>query len=424
MASIAYNALWRVLHPFVKLQLSRRAKSGKEDSARLSERFGHGYQTTRPKGLLIWLHAVSVGESVAAISLVRACKQIDSDLHFLITTNTKTAAARVQAVSESLSIIHVYQPLDHPDWVNRFLDFWQPNAAIFLESDFWPNLITKTAKRQIPVYFASSQLSDKAYRNWQKRQSLAKIVFGAAHRIFAVDAHQANIFQTLSKRTDSIVAEGSLKLDLDQLLPNADYVDALTKWKCDASKLLLVLASTHEGEEQALIEGLSRIDAGTRPLVIIAPRHPERGGKLSQQFSIEKRLSQKQLPDASNWLYLADTLGDFGSLFTASDIVVLGGSFIDIGGHNPLEPASFGKPILTGPSYFKNEAAFKSLSDVGALKMLPSSENLPSALQDWSDARKREAAGASGRDIAQHAGQAAGRVARAILNDVRKWGRR
>ena len=428
MASPVYNTMWQIIQPLIWGQLRLRARAGKEDASRISERYGIGYLNQKPDGKLIWLHAVSVGESVAALSLARALKAQNDALQFLITTNTTTAAARIEAADPDISIRHAYQPLDHPKWVKRFLQYWQPDAAIFLESDFWPNLVCETLAAQIPMYFASSQISERAYQRWRKRPSLAAKIFGAANKIFAVDDSQAQLFHTLSgstapkadlaDRNARILAEGSLKLDLNQLMPNPAYLEALTAWKQCANRPILLLASSHEGEETLMMEGLNTIDEAERPLLIIAPRHPDRGDAVAQEISIDKRLSQKALPTLTDRIFLADTLGDMGSLYAAADIILLGGSFVDLGGHNPLEPASFAKPILSGPSNFKNTSAFDALSNAGAVKYLDKIEALAPALKDWQDAETRHAAGKAGKIIADKAEQAPMRVALAILSDL------
>lgn len=419
MTGFFYNWIWRVLGPFIWIYMAMRANAGKEDPARLSERYGRDYRNTRPEGKLIWLHGVSVGECTAALALARSLQAEDSDIRFLITTNTITAAAHVLKAAPELGLFHAYQPLDHCKWVDRFLDHWRPDAAIFLESDFWPNLIRRTAQRGIPVYFASSQLSESAYQKWHARGAFAQQVFGSARKIFAVDDAQAAHFATLSGHPDRLSVGGALKLDLRQLEPDQAFLSALLDWKRDAGQIILLLASSHEGEEAQLLDVLQTMPAETRPLIIIAPRHPQRGAQLAQKFGVQKCRSQSQLPASTDTLYLADTLGEMGSLFAAADIVLLGGSFVPLGGHNPLEPASFSKPLLSGPSQFKNQAVFDQLIEARALKILADMSQLPHALAAWQDAGSRQEAGNAGQKIATHASHAASRVAAALIADWR-----
>ena len=181
-----YNRLWACLRPFLSIYLNWRSLRGREDRSRQEERFGQAWRRARPAGYLIWLHAVSAGESAAAISLAKACLKLQGEAHILITTNTLTALEQLERTKPDQTII-CYQPLDHSVYVKRFLAYWQPDSAVFLESDFWPNLIIETARRNIIVQFASAQLSSTAFINWKKRPELATQLFSAAQLICAVD---------------------------------------------------------------------------------------------------------------------------------------------------------------------------------------------------------------------------------------------
>ena len=192
----SYNRLWACLRPVLPLYLGWRSLRGKEDSTKRGQRLAKNWQQQRPDGVLIWLHAVSVGETVAAISLAEACLDQHPSSHILITTNTLAALNRLEQIQPD-RCFSCYQPLDDPACVARFLAFWQPDAAVFLESDFWPTLIIQTAPTGILVTFASSQLSNKAFVNWQKRPKLAAQLFGAAHLICAVDTAQQLKFERL-----------------------------------------------------------------------------------------------------------------------------------------------------------------------------------------------------------------------------------
>ena len=192
-----YQSLWFLLMPFIQLYLMIRIRQQKEDKSRIQERFGRGYKSARPNGKLIWLHSVSLGESNAAINLITSLSEIRPDWHFLATTNTITAANHIEKNCASMPVTHVYQPLDHPFWVSRFLHYWHPDGAIFLESDFWFNLITLSKKSQIPVIFASSQISQTAKNRWTKNPSLAKKIFSSPSLILSIDSQQEEGFKKL-----------------------------------------------------------------------------------------------------------------------------------------------------------------------------------------------------------------------------------
>ena len=376
----SYNRIWSVLQPVAKLHLLLRSWRGREDKSRLSERYGKS-KTPRPKGPLFWLHAVSVGESVAALTLAASLREIRPDLNILITTNTITAAKRI-AAQDDPGLYHAYQPLDHPQWVAAFLHHWRPDYAVMLESDFWPNLISCTAAQDIPIFFASSQLSDKAFQSWQKRPEMARAIFSAARDIFAVDSRQAEKFSQLagsSPNKPRIHIGGSLKLNPASLKIDDKLVDMLKK--AANKRPILVAASTHKGEE-ALIVAASRTarDKGFPHFLIIAPRHPERGSDIAASLNGASQRSKAMTPQPADDIYICDSLGEMGSLYTAADLIILGGTFANLGGHNPLEIALFETPVLAGPSRFKNTRAFEQLTQAGLIEQADDGDKLATAL--------------------------------------------
>ncbi|MBT7219750.1 MAG: 3-deoxy-D-manno-octulosonic acid transferase [Alphaproteobacteria bacterium] len=368
-----YAFLWYIAAPVIRILLYVRCMRGKEELSRLSERTGQGWQNQRPDGPLIWLHAVSVGESIAARTLADALLQRSQDCTILITTNTVTAAAEIAKAAQKWQgrCAHSYQPLDHKKWVDRFLTYWRPDCAVFLESDFWPMLITQAHAHSIPVIFASAQLSPHSLAKWQQRPALAAAVFGSADRIYSVDDEQTAAFTALRGGTPSpsITTHGSLKVSVSALAADAHYTAMLSK--AAAGRPILVCASTHDGEEQMLLQAAAHCaDAGYPVFTIIAPRHPIRAAAVSALMPTAGRRSQQQPATPADDSYLNDTLGEMGSLFSVADIVFLGGSLVPLGGHNPLEPALFGAALLTGPFIEKNKHEFEALHTRGAVTIL------------------------------------------------------
>ena len=390
----SYNRLWSFVTPFAILHLHSRAWRGREDKKRLKERYGR-YSQERPKGRLFWLHAVSVGESVAALTLATCLRDKRPDVNILITTNTITAATRIAEHGDN-AILHGYQPLDNPQWVERFLDHWQPDYAVMLESDFWPNLICATAARNIPLCFASAQLSDKAYQAWQKRALLARIIFSAPQDIFTVDTQQADKFRQLAgdkNQKPHIQIGGSLKVAPASLPADAALVAMLSE-AADTRPILLA-ASTHKGEDELILAASKQAsDSGLAHFLIIAPRHPERGNDIAAkiQNNTQTRPGQRSkgdVPQQQDNVFICDSLGEMGSLYKLANIIILGGSFVDVGGHNPLEIALFETPILAGPSRFKNKDAFDSLSKAGLIELAEDEKALGVLLADKLDALKK-----------------------------------
>lgn len=357
-----YNFLWTCLHPFTGLVMARRAHAGKEDKTRIDERYGR-YSKIYPKGS-IWLHAVSVGETIAALALAEAIHdESDGHIPIIITTNTITAAQMIARAKTRATITHIYQPLDHPTFVDRFLDMFAPQVAIFLESDYWPNLVTRTSARDIPVIFASAQLSQKSVSSWQRRPVIARQLFGCADLILAVDAVQHQHFINLGANDANVHVAGSLKMTPSSLTIDADLQATIRK--ASGKRAIFLAASTHEGEDESAIKVARQ--QGDKMMTIIAPRHPERAVAIAAMAhkslgQIIPQRSKGQKPDSKTALYILDSLGEMGSVFDLADVVFLGGSLVPKGGHNPLEPASFGVPIITGPHIFKNETEFGTLA--------------------------------------------------------------
>ena len=354
--------MWRLLRPFLPIILGWRVKQGKEQAERHRDRYGQPYFNTPISGA-IWLHSVSIGETIAAISLAKALAKIKPKTKFLITTNTVSAATLVEnEIANGFPLAHAFQPFDHPEFVDQFLALIKPRFAIFMESDFWPNLVSRTAAKSIPVIFASSQLSSAAFHRWAKNPSLAKSIFSAPHLVLAVDEEQARRFHQLGTPAHCITALGSLKNgNLGQT--NKSFCQQLKK-AFDGRNILLA-ASTHEGEDACIIEAAKVL--GDDWLTLIAPRHPCRGHAIATACKMAPQRSLGQWPSGNCNLYIMDSFGEMSSLFSLADLTILGGSFVPKGGHNPLEPAAFGLPIITGPHVFKNAAEFAGLRECGVV---------------------------------------------------------
>ena len=351
-----------MLCPFLPIILNWRVRQGKEQAGRHQDRYGQPCFDKQISGA-IWIHSVSAGETIAAICLAKALAKIQPKSRFLITTNTVSAAAIVEKeIATGFPLSHAFHPFDHPQFVDRFLLQVQPRIAIFMESDFWPNLILRTAARSIPVVFASSQLSETAYHRWAKNPSLARSIFAVPQLLLAVDKTQARQFRQLGTPTHCITVLGSLKLGN---LAQTDKSLRQQLKKAFGGRKILLAASTHEGEDACIIEAAKAL--GDDWLTVIAPRHPCRGPAIAAtcKMAPQRSLGQWALPNCN--LYIMDSFGEMGSLFSLADLTILGGSIVPKGGHNPLEPAAFGLPIITGPHTFKNTTEFAGLRKCGVV---------------------------------------------------------
>jgi 3-deoxy-D-manno-octulosonic-acid transferase len=398
----SYNLMWRLARPAVPFILKRRVAANKEDPARIDERYGRFDHRSDIPPSPIWIHAVSVGESVGAVALARALRARRPDIPLLVTTNTVTAAARIASQPADLGLTHLFQPLDHPDMVDGFLRHVRPRGALFLESDFWPNLITRTAVANVPVALVSAQLSDR----WTRQRRLASAVFGAVKLALAVDSEQADRFGKLGMNPQNVHVGGSLKLPPAIGTVDDGLVSMLRQ--AAGGRRILLAASTHDGEDGAIIDAAAAL--GDSWFTIIAPRHPDRGGAVASQcaaagFDAAQRSTGRAAAPGDS-IYIADTLGEMDSLFSVADIVFLGGSLQPLGGHNPVEPAAYGLPIITGPHIYKNRAEFAGLSAAGVVSDIADAGALAAvARQVTDDADRMTRIAQAARDHAARAGQ-------------------
>ncbi len=332
MTLSSYNFLWGIIKFFLPSYLEGRQKKGKEDKYRINERYGVS-KKIRPKGTIVWLHGTSVGESVAALALANSMKKngygSNKNEFFLLTTNTISAAKLIKdKIKKGLPAIHQFHPYDHPKFVCNFLDQWKPNIAVFMESDFWPNLIYLTASSKIPTILASSQMSDKSARFWTGLgYFLAKKVFGKVDHVLAVDPKQEALFKKLGAK--NVKSLTSLKSIAEKPPINQNYVIQLKKNLL--RKKILLAASTHPGEEELMIKlaDLLRKKSQDNILIIIAPRHINRSlsiknGIKAAGFDIKLR-SKGEFPSKNDKFYLSDTMGEMGSLIEVSDLVYVAG---------------------------------------------------------------------------------------------------
>ena len=419
-----YQLCWGFLFPFIRFFLYFRLGKRKEDKLRLNERFGRGYKLPRPKGKLIWLHAVSLGESNAAINLVGNLKNLRPDWHFLITTNTITSAENIDKNCSKMPVIHAFQPLDHLTWVSNFLNYWKPDCALFLESDFWFNLITQTKKRQIPIIFASSQISKSSKSKWEKNPLLAKQLFSSPSLILAIDNEQKKRFEQLANIVKcnggpEFLNFGSLKNSPLMNLPKSPYELALRNYANETKYKIILAASTHENEEVLIANAVSKIASSEKFLLIFAPRHLNRAEEIINRLGSMPRRSKGELPSSKHRYFLSDSMGEMRCLYNVADIIVLGGSFFKSGGHNPIEPALAGKAIICGKSIFKNKSDYSLLIKTGMIHQVKSNQTLRRTLEDILKPNNRmEKALMKGQKIAQEACMRPAKAAHYIISTI------
>jgi len=351
-----YAAATGLLAPFAPALLRARAEKGKEDPARLPERLGRASRP-RPEGPLVWLHGVSVGETQSLLPLIDALRRRRPELALLVTSGTLTSA-ELLARRLPAGVIHQFAPVDAPAAVRRFLDHWRPDAGIFVESELWPNLILAAKARGVRLALLSARMTDASAKGWARSPASARALVGAFDLILPQDAGTAARLETLGAR-----ATGRLNLKLVGAALPADAAELARLTAALAGRSAVLAASTHPGEEATIAQAAR--EAGSQ-LLIVAPRHPDRGPAVAAElaalgFRVARRAAGEPLA-ADTIAYVADTLGELGLFLRLAAVVVMGGSFVDcIGGHNPLEAARLGKPVITGPHAFNAREVYDEL---------------------------------------------------------------
>jgi 3-deoxy-D-manno-octulosonic-acid transferase len=356
--------------PLIDLYLDRRLKRGKEDPARFPERKGIPSKA-RPEGRLVWLHAASVGEAVSTLPVVEAL-QARNGLTVLVTTGTVTSAALMQERLPD-GAIHQFVPADRPSWVRRFLDHWRPGLALWVESEFWPNLLAETARRKIPLVLLNGRVSPRSYRRWQKMPAfIGEILSGFALCLGQTEADAQRLADLGAART---ACYGNLKFAAPVLPADPDRLAALLTELGDRPRWLA--ASTHAGEE-ALAARVHKALAIPDLVTIIVPRHPNRGVDIATELEANLRSRGEPVRD----VYVADTLGELGLFYRAAPLVLMGKSLIGQGGQNPLEPARLGASVLFGPHMGNFAEISARMTEAGAASMVADEGDLVAALAE------------------------------------------
>ena len=353
--------------PLIESVLRRRVARGKEDPLRLAERRGIA-ALPRPDGQMAWVHASSVGESIAALTLVDRLAHGHASRHVLMTSGT-VSSARVLAGRLPARVLHQYVPLDRAAWVDRFLNHWRPDLAAFTEAEVWPHMVMRTHRLGIPTALVNARMSAESFRRWRMAGPFARPLFRAFDLVLATNQEQAGRFSRLG--APEVDCYGNLKRAATALPRDPAAVSALAR--AIGGRPLWLAASTHPGEEAAAIE-LHRRLRGTHPglLTVIAPRHPDRGPEIAAlaeaaSFAAARRQAGA-LPDARTEIYVADTLGEMAALFELAPVVFVAGSLVPVGGHNPVEPAHFDCAILFGPLMPKNAEIAAEMKQLGAAR--------------------------------------------------------
>ena len=395
MARLLYTLLFTALLPFMLFRLFRRSLRNPAYRRRISERFGS--VANQPPAGTIWIHSVSVGETVASQPLVERLLSRFPDRSLLITTTTPTGSAQVKRQFGD-RVFHTYLPYDLPWFWNRFFKQVQPELLIVMETELWPNLLAHCNKAGVPTVLANARLSEKSARGYRKFSALTRPMLNSLSAIGVQNSTDGDRFVDLGYPRERITDTGSIKFDISVSNELREQGRQL-RHQWGEERPVLALASSHEGEDELLLDCYHRLASASKGLILmIIPRHPERFDQVvaaaeTRDLRVHRRTEGPvSFSNAESLqVYVADTMGEMMLLLSATDVVVMGGSFEPVGGHNPIEPASLGKPVLMGPHYFNFATIVANLEARGALKVTSAARLNQDLMELLGDDRNQQA---------------------------------
>ena len=364
-------------YPLIAVCLAIRKAKGKEDLTRFPERMGYAGKP-RPDGRLIWIHGASVGETLSALPLINKLSELYPAVRIMVTSGTLTSAD-LMAKRLPENAFHQFVPVDTPAAVKRFVDYWKPDAALWIESEFWPNLLSEIAAHKIPLILINGRVSDRSFERWRKFPAFCRELQGLFTKSFGQTDEDARRLRVLGAKDAACV--GNLKFAAGDLPYDADEFAKLEKQI--ANRPCWIAASTHEGEEEQLAFVQNALKT-KNALMILAPRHPKRGDEIEKLLkpaglSVARRSRGEDIaPDTA--VYLADTIGEMGLFYRLAQIAFVGGSLVAFGGQNIIEPARLGKAVVCG-KYMMNfkEIVAKAVA-AGALTVVEDKKELAQTL--------------------------------------------
>ncbi|MGR5235790.1 lipid IV(A) 3-deoxy-D-manno-octulosonic acid transferase [Vibrio alfacsensis] len=355
---IIYTLLLALASPILLFGLYKSKPNKPKFGKRWKEHFGFTPKlkaTERP----IWIHAISVGESIAAIPLIKALKKQDPAQPILVTTTTSTGAEQIAKLGDLVE--HRYMPIDFAFAVKGFLKATQPKQMLIIETELWPNTLNEVHKADIPIIVVNARLSEKSCNNYVKVQPLFNLLIPCLDKVLCQTESDAERFERLGVEKNKLFVTGSIKFDI-QISEEVKEKGKALRTELGHNRPVWIAASTHKGEDEQVLEAHKQIlESQPNALLILVPRHPERFDSVfelcqKQGFNTVRRTSQTAVTESTQ-VYLGDTMGEMLTLIGAADVCFMGGSLAGdkVGGHNVLEPAALGVPIVTGPSYFNFE---------------------------------------------------------------------
>ena len=397
-----YTFILYLALPFVLLRLFWRSLKNPDYRRRIPERLGWLPFSALQESL--WLHTVSVGEAQAAEPLVRRLQVHYPGLPIVMTTTTPTGADRVRSLFGD-SVIHAYFPYDLPFTVRRFLDRINPRLLVMMETEVWPNLLALCEQRGVATILANARLSEKSARGYARLGQFTRQTFQRVSLVATQSPADAERFLGLGAIPDRVRVTGSIKFDVRSPASLQEQAEALRRsW---GGRPVWVAASTREGEDEQVLDAHRKVlQALPQALLILVPRHPERFDRVAQlcrrqNFSMERR-SQDTLCNPETQVFLGDTMGELPQFLAAADVAFVGGSLVPTGGHNVLEPAALGLPVVFGPHMYNFAMASRMLLAEGAAMQVASADSLAAVVVNWlTDASLRAQYGERGLRVVE-----------------------
>ncbi len=379
---LVYSICWVLLLPLIVLRLLWLSRRNRRYRQRILERFGF---VARQEQGVIWVHAVSVGEVVAATLLIRAWQAQFPQLPIVVTTTTATGSAEVQRLLGDI-VLHYYLPYDLTSFIKRFIKRLNVQACIIMETELWPNLLLTLRHNKIPLFLANARLAARSARSYARLGKVISILLNCYHVIMAQSAQDKAAFLSLGADSARIQITGNIKYDL--IYSTAELQQGQQLQGALQDRIVWVAASTHEGEEELILQAHQLLlKQYPEALLILVPRHPERASAVAKMIAAYnmrmQRRSDCQFPELSSQVYLVDTLGELRMMYLASQMVFMGGSLVAIGGHNFLEAAVLKKPLLSGPHLHHFVPIKESLLAAGGLVIVEDVESLAAQLGRW-----------------------------------------